>query len=155
MLYIKSCVTRGLHIQPRIQRCPKGQTRRGQFRLEEPKGPSQPGRGGAFICRVEAFTQKLDILTHLYTRNQTLPKAVLLFLLSVLLPYTYTLIGCSVRLWNVPMLKMVDTSDRTGDNSQACTGQTHLFHFTLILFDLFRSPILQPSAVYTWKHAFW
>jgi hypothetical protein len=28
-----------------------------------------------------------------------------------------TLIGCSVRLWKVPMLKLVDTSDHTGDNS--------------------------------------
>ncbi|WVZ88099.1 hypothetical protein U9M48_034652 [Paspalum notatum var. saurae] len=39
-------------------------------------------------------------------------------------------VDCTVRLWKVPMLKMVDTSDHTGDNSQACTGwiETYFLH---------------------------
>uniref|UniRef100_A0A0D9UYU6 DDB1- and CUL4-associated factor 13 n=1 Tax=Leersia perrieri TaxID=77586 RepID=A0A0D9UYU6_9ORYZ len=39
-------------------------------------------------------------------------------------------VDCTVRLWKVPMLKMVDSNDVIGDANQ-------------------------PSAVYTWKHAFW
>uniref|UniRef100_A0A0D9WQJ7 DDB1- and CUL4-associated factor 13 n=1 Tax=Leersia perrieri TaxID=77586 RepID=A0A0D9WQJ7_9ORYZ len=39
-------------------------------------------------------------------------------------------VDCTVRLWKVPMLKMVDSNDAIGDASQ-------------------------PSAIYTWKHAFW
>ncbi|KAJ1281808.1 hypothetical protein BS78_03G002300 [Paspalum vaginatum] len=54
-------------------------------------------------------------------------------------------VDSTVRLWKVPMLKMVDTSDHSGDNSQACTGWIE----TSFLFCS-----NSPSAVFTWKHAF-
>ena len=76
---------------------------------------------------------------------------------SLILICAYSIYDCSVRLWKDPMRKMMDTNDAIGDASQVCCGwMLTLFALSMLYAITFLNLCgLQPSAVYTWKHAFW